>query len=106
MHSSPIDHAPVLARDAQVAEDSLIVDLQDGRTLSVPLGWYPRLAYGTARERANWELLGDGYGIHWPELDEDISIDALVAGRRSMEGDRSFATWRAGIDAERARQQR
>ena len=63
---------------ARVTDDELIVDLKDGRTISVPLAWFPRLLHGTAAERCNWELLGDGEGIHWPDLDEDLSIDGLI----------------------------
>jgi hypothetical protein len=67
------------------SEDSLIVRLDDGRSLSVPLAWYPRLLHGTKAERENYELIGDGEGIHWPRLDEDISVEGLLAGRRSAE---------------------
>ncbi len=63
-----------------VTEDTLSVDLEDGRTISVPIGWYPRLAYGTTAERANFQISGAGYGIHWPDLDEDIWCGRIVAG--------------------------
>jgi hypothetical protein len=76
-----------------VTNDTLSVDLEDGRTISVPIGWYPRLAYGTAAERANYEISGAGYGIHWPDLDEDISVEGLLLGRKSMESPASFARW-------------
>jgi hypothetical protein len=79
-----------------VTEDSLVVDLVDGRTLSVPLAWYPRLLHGTPQERANWRLIGRGEGIHWPDLDEDLSVEGLLAGRPSGESQRSFACWLEG----------
>jgi hypothetical protein len=71
----------------------MLVHLDDGRTLSVPLAWYPRLLHGTAEERGLFELIGDGEGIHWPELDEDISVEGLLAGRASAESDASLARW-------------
>jgi len=76
-----------------VSEDTLVVDLADGRTLSVPLAWYPRLAHGTPAERAEWRLIGRGEGIHWPELDEDVSVEGLLAGRRSGESQASLQRW-------------
>lgn len=76
-----------------VSDDTLTVDLSDGRTLSVPLGWYPRLLYGSAAERQRWQLIGQGVGIHWPELDEDISVEGLLAGRPSGESQRSLKRW-------------
>jgi len=83
----------VKAQDVMLSDDSLIVDLEDGRTLSVPLTWYPRLWYGTSEERHNWRFIGDGVGIHWPELDEDISIAGLLLGKRSGESQRSLRRW-------------
>jgi hypothetical protein len=85
----------VLARHVRIAEDRLVVLLSDGREISVPLGWYPRLAHGRAEERANWEIIGRGDGIHWPDLDEDISVEGLLAGRRSGEQPESFERWLA-----------
>ena len=76
------------------SEDSLTVRLDDGHSLSVPLAWYPRLLHGSDAERRNYELIGDGEGIHWPELDEDISVQGLLAGRRSAESAASLAKWR------------
>jgi hypothetical protein len=76
-----------------VTDDTLTVDLSDGRSISVPLAWFPRLAHGTLEERANWELIGRGEGIHWPELDEDISVEGLIAGRPSGESQQSLAKW-------------
>jgi len=84
-----------LARRAECSNDTLTVELSDGRTLSVPLDWYPRLMHGTPEERQDWELIGEGDGIHWPELDEDLSVEGLLAGRRSMESPQSFQRWLA-----------
>ena len=83
------------AKAVRVTADSLIVELRDGRTVSVPLGWYPRLAEGSPRERRHWELIGPGIGIHWPDLDEDISIEALLSGLASNETATSLQRWRA-----------
>jgi hypothetical protein len=96
MTSLPIEVRQAQAERVEVTEDSLIVDLVDGRTLIVPLAWYPRLAHGTVEERANWRLIGRGEGIHWPTLDEDVNVDDLLAGRRSGESPNSLARWLAG----------
>ena len=76
-----------------VTDDTLTVDLEDGRTISVPIGWYPRLAHGTPNERANWEISGAGYGIHWRDLDEDLGVEGLLLGKKSNESPDSFARW-------------
>jgi hypothetical protein len=76
-----------------VTEDTLSVDLSDGRTISVPLAWFPRLLQSTPEERSNWRLIGRGQGIHWENIDEDISIEALLAGRPSGESQSSFKKW-------------
>ena len=76
-----------------VTDDTLSVDLEDGRTVSVPIGWYPRLAHGTATERANLQISGAGYGVHWPDLDEDIGVEGLLLGKRSSESPASFDRW-------------
>ena len=83
----------VTAQAVAVTDDSLIVDLTDGRTISVPLVWYPRLLQGTSEERNRWRFIGGGIGIHWPDLDEDISIEGLLLGKPSGEGQRSFKRW-------------
>jgi len=75
------------------SDEALIVDLSDGRTITVPLAWFPRLAHWTLAERANWGLIGGGVGIHWPDLDEDISVESLLAGRRSGEAQASLRRW-------------
>lgn len=72
-----------LARNVAVSDDELCVDLADGRRIIVPLVWFPRLLEASPAARANWELLGDGEGIHWPEADEDLSVAGLLAGTRS-----------------------
>lgn len=76
-----------------VTDDTLTVDLDDGRTIAVPIGWYPRLAYGTAHERANVVISGAGYGLHWPDLDEDIGVEGLLLGKKSSESAESLAHW-------------
>jgi hypothetical protein len=76
-----------------VTDDTLSVDLEDGRTVSVPIGWYPRLVYGTPAERANVQISGAGFGFHWPELDEDIGIEGILLGKRSNESPQSFEKW-------------
>ena len=76
---------PVYAKSAEYTEHEMIVHLSDGRSLSVPIVWFPRLAQATPLERADFELLGGGEGIHWPQLDEDISVIRLLAGRPSIE---------------------
>ena len=93
MTSSPVDVGQALAQNVRVTNDALIVDLVDGRTLSVPVSWYPRLAHGMPAEQAQWELIGRGHGIHWPKLDEDIAVDDLLAGRRSGETQASLKHW-------------
>jgi len=87
---------PTIARqslrvqDVSVSANALIVDLTDGRTITVPLAWYPRLLHGTAKERNQWRLIGNDEGIHWPDLDEDLSVEGIVPGRPSGESSRSF----------------
>ena len=93
MNSSVIEVRPALAQRVEVTNDALVVDLTDGRTLSVPLAWYPRLAHGTPAERSNWRLIGQGQGIHWPDLDEDISVEGLLAGQPSGESQSSLQKW-------------
>jgi hypothetical protein len=81
------------AESVQFSEDSMTVQLDDGRALSIPLAWYPRLLHGTEQEREKCKLIGDGEGFHWPDLDEDISVEGLLAGRRSAESDESLSQW-------------
>jgi len=95
MTTSPLqsDLAEARAQRVSVTEDTLTVELVDGRTVTVPVTWYPRLAHGTLAERGNWRLIGEGEGIHWPDLDEDISVEGLLAGRRSGETQASLRRW-------------
>ena len=83
------------ASHVTIKAEKLTVDLVDGRSLSVPLEWYPRLFHGTRSERRNWRLLGDGYAIEWPDLDEHIGIDGLLLGRASGETRKSLERWLA-----------
>jgi hypothetical protein len=96
MSSSGIDIQTAIARHVEVSNDALFVHLADGRTLSVPLTWFPRLWHGTSEERSHWRLIGDGQGIHWPDIDEDISVDGLLRGRRSGESQGSLKRWLEG----------
>src|SRR6201993_4573756 len=66
--------------EVQITDDTLTVSLMDGRTISVPLAWYPRLLNATRRQQLNWEIAGGGYGIHWPDIDEDLSTEGLLRG--------------------------
>ena len=81
------------AVEITVTEDALTAQLSDGRTISVPLSWYPRLVHATPEERNNWRLIGTGQGIHWPDLDEDISVEGLLAGWPSRESQKSLKQW-------------
>jgi hypothetical protein len=92
--STLVTECDVFAVCIHFTEDAMTVRLDDGRSLSVPLAWYPRLLHGSKPERESYELIGDGEGIHWPLLDEDISIEGLLAGRRSAESASSLAKWR------------
>ena len=86
---------PVLPKivNVTVTDDTLSADLEDGRTISVPIGWYPRLAYATPAERAAFQISGAGHGIHWPDLDEDLGVEGLLLGKRSNESAASFKQW-------------
>jgi len=81
------------AQAVTITEDSLTLDLSDGRTISIPIAWYPRLLNGTLEERNHWRFIGDGEGIHWPDLDEDISVENILAGKPSGESQSSFKQW-------------
>lgn len=84
------------AVDVKVAEDSLTVELSDGRSVSAPLAWFPRLLHANMKERKHWRLIGNGHGIHWTDLDEDISVEGLLAGQPSGESRASFGKWLRG----------
>lgn len=81
------------AQQVRVGEEDLTVDLTDGRTIIVPLAWYPRLWHGTVAERNHFEIFGDGAYLHWPDLDEDLTVAGLLAGRRSQESPQSLKKW-------------
>lgn len=85
MNSSTTESYSAHAREVTITEDTLTVELADGRSISVPLAWYPRLVHGTPEERSDWRLIGEGAGIHWPMLDEDVSLENLLLGRASEE---------------------
>ena len=95
MSSSMVDTEGGLATNVTVTDESLSVDLADGRTIVVPLVWFPRLVHGTPKERNVWRLIAGGRGIHWPELDEDISVTNLLAGHPSGESQESLKKWLA-----------
>ena len=84
--------API-AKSVSVSDDTLSVDLTDGRSISVPIEWFPRLVHATEEERTRWRLIGNGQGIHWEDIDEDISVEGLLAGRSSGESQTSLKTW-------------
>jgi len=92
MTSLVLENEPA-ARQVLVTNGQIVIGLVDGRTLSVPLAWYPRLAHGTPSELQNVHLLGDGYVVEWPDLDEHIGIEGLLAGRRSGESAASLQRW-------------
>src|ERR1035438_5211338 len=93
MSSLSLQMKMVTAQRVTTTEDSLAVDLSDGRTVSVPLMWYPRLLHGNARERNHWRLIANGEGIHWPDLDEDVSVEGIILGRASGESQASLKRW-------------
>ena len=93
MSISALEIREARAQSIEIQDDSIVVQLVDGRTIIVPLAWYPRLWYGRPEERQHFEILGDGAYVHWPELDEDLSIDGMVAGHRSGESATSLKRW-------------
>lgn len=93
MNSSAIETQEARARKVTVTDEALAVDLVDGRTIIVPLVWYPRLWHGTPEERSIFEIFGDGAYIHWPDLDEDLTVAGLLAGHRSEESPQSLKKW-------------
>jgi hypothetical protein len=93
---STVEAGIPLALNVVVKSDTLSVDLSDGRTISAPLGWFPRLAHATASERKKWRLIGKGQGVHWDDIDEDISVAGLLAGKPSGESQASFEKWLRG----------
>ena len=95
MNFSSTEVGDARAQAVEVREDTIVLDLVDGRTMTVPIVWYPRLWHGVKEERAHFELLDEGRYIHWPDLDEDLSIEGMVAGRRSGENAESLRKWLA-----------
>ena len=95
MSTSAVAMELPFAENLTVSADTLCVDLSDGRTISVPLSWYPRLLHATPAERKRWRLIGRGLGIHWEDIDEDISVEGLLAGKPSGESQASFSSWLA-----------
>jgi hypothetical protein len=95
MSSSTVD-LQASATNVRVDDDRLTVDLDDGRVLSAPIAWFPRLAHGTPAERGQWRFIAGGRGIHWPALDEDISVENLLAGKTSGESQASLKKWLEG----------
>ena len=93
MNSLEIEIQLAKAKHVSITEDTMSVDLSDGRTISVPLAWFPRLVHGTQNERERWRLIGQGEGIHWPDLDEDVSVANLILGKPSSENNRSLNRW-------------
>ena len=93
MSSSTTRFPFVRAEDLTVTEDTLAAELFDGRSSFVPLAWYPRPVHGKLGERSNWRLVGQGVGLHWPALDEGISVENLLAGQASGESQRSLKKW-------------
>jgi hypothetical protein len=93
MNISAVEILVPAAENVALTDDTLTVELSDGRTISVPLAWFPRLLHANNQERSNWRLIGQGHGIHWQDIDEDISVEGLLAGRPSGESQVSFKRW-------------
>jgi len=93
MSISMVDIALPGAVSVSVSNDTISVELSDGRTIAVPLSWYPRLLHANPKERKNWRLIGNGSGIHWEDIDEDISVAGIVSGRPSQESQASLKKW-------------
>ncbi len=93
MATSRVDIEIPNAISVEITEEALKVEMTDGRAISVPIAWYPRLFHATGKERANWELIGKGQGIHWDDIDEDVSVEGLLAGRHSAESQASLKRW-------------
>jgi hypothetical protein len=106
MSFSTIERAAPQAMRVKVTNDTLSVELANGRTIAVPLLWYPRLFHATAKERNSWRLLGGGEGIHWPAVDEDISVANLLAGQPSSESQRSLKRWLDARSSKRRKSRR
>ena len=101
MATSTVEMEVPMARSITTTDDTLTVGLSDGRSISVPLSWYPRLVHATPDERDDWEMIGDGQGFRWEDLDEDISVEGILVGRPSGESRKSFERWLAARRAGR-----
>jgi len=93
MSTFQIDLKELRALNVAFSAEDLIIELADGRSLTIPLAWFPRLFHATPVERSNWRWIGGGIGMHWPNLDEDISVEDLVLGRPSGESQESLRRW-------------
>ena len=102
MNSLSVVEREAIASKVEITEDELIVSLVDGRRISVPLTWYPRLSHGTEKERKEHELIGRGTGIHWPLLDEDLSISGILRGNPSFESEQSLSVWLKNRESNKA----
>jgi hypothetical protein len=96
MNTLAIELREATAENVIVTKDALKLELADGRTVEAPLAWYPRLLHGSPKERNRWRLIGGGEGIHWPDLDEDISVENVLLGQPSGESQQSFKKWLEG----------
>ena len=103
MSSLAVEVQEPRGKSVKVSDEGLTVDLVDGRTIMVPLGWFPRLWHGTPQERNHFEIFGDGAYIHWPDLDEDLTVAGLLAGQRSGESAQSLKKW---LDSRKTRSKR
>ena len=103
MSSLAVEVLEPRGKSVKVSDEELAVDLVDGRTIMVPLAWFPRLWHGTPQERNHFEIFGDGAYIHWPDLDEDLTVAGLLAGQRSGETPQSLKKW---LDSRKARSKR
>ena len=96
MSTSATDMTVPEATSAKVEDEALVVELSDGRSIRAPIAWYPRLLHASEAERQNVRLIGHGRGLHWPDVEEDISVESIVRGQRSMESPASLKRWLAG----------
>jgi hypothetical protein len=103
MNTSAVELRLATAQNVEITDDTLAIDLTDGRTISAPLTWYPRLLQGKPEERSNWRLIGQGEGIHWPDLDEDISVEHVLLGKPSQESQASLKRWLEARSEDKAR---
>ena len=103
MSSLAVEVQEPRGKSVKVYEDAVRVDLVDGRTITVPLAWYPRLWHGSPQERNHFEIFADGAYIHWPDLDEDLTVAGMLAGQRSGESPQSLKKW---LDSRRTRTKR